>query len=780
MKISTSMSLKLLAAVSLTATSMTAYTQQATETTKTTEKASGLETVIVTANRVTPTSLPTQIPTTMEGVTREELMKTINATDSEDALKYLPSLLVRKRYIGDYNHAVLSSRASGTGNSARSAVYADGILLSNYLGNGAAFAPRWMMVTPEEIERVDVMYGPFSAAYHGNSVGAVVDYVTRMPSEFEAHVKASYISQPFDMYNTDSTFKAHQHSASIGDRIGKFSWWVNLNQTKSHGQPQTFPNKTVSSGTVGTTGTPVTGAVLGNDRFNNPWYLIGTATEYTTIQDHGKIKLAYDITPDIRASYLVGYWHNESENRPDSYLRDAAGNTIYSGSVNIDGRAFTVAASDYGQSNEDLTHMMHGISIKSNTDGVWDWEVAASLYDLDEDELRAATTALPAAATGGAGTLTDQDGTGWKTLALKGIWRPSGMNGDHIADFGFQSDNYDLRILRSTLTNWISGSPVTVSTDVGGKTRTQSIYAQDAWTFAPRWKTVLGVRVEQWQASDGYTINGALNTPYESRKQTFVSPKAALAYEVSDTTALKASVGRAVRMPTVSELYGSTNTVSSVFINDPNVKPEQSWTGELSVEQALGAAQLRVTGFYEVVRNSLFSDRRVFNNVTTNRVVNVGKLATPGVEISLLSNDVFIQGLDVSGSVTYADSRIKRNDGYVNASGVLSDDTIGKYQPRVPIWRATALVNYNVTEKLNVALGARFSGKQFSTLDNSDINGFAFQGSSKYFTADLRVRYQFAEQWAAALGIENLNNYEYWNFHPYPQRNYTAELRWDW
>ena len=58
----------------------------------------------------------------------------INATDSEDALKYFPSLLVRKRYIGDYNHAVLASRASGTGNSARSLVYADGILLSQLAG----------------------------------------------------------------------------------------------------------------------------------------------------------------------------------------------------------------------------------------------------------------------------------------------------------------------------------------------------------------------------------------------------------------------------------------------------------------------------------------------------------------------------------------------------------------------------------------------------------------------------------------------------------------------
>jgi outer membrane receptor protein involved in Fe transport len=144
----------------------------------------------------------------MEGVTREQVEKTINATDSEDALKYLPSLLVRKRYIGDYNHAILSSRASGTGNSARSAVYADGILLSNYLGNGVgglSFPPRWGMVTPEEIERVDVMYGPFSAAYPGNSVGAVVDYVTRMPTQFEAHGK---IGSPWSSCgcNTDDTF----------------------------------------------------------------------------------------------------------------------------------------------------------------------------------------------------------------------------------------------------------------------------------------------------------------------------------------------------------------------------------------------------------------------------------------------------------------------------------------------------------------------------------------------------------------------------------------------
>jgi len=49
--------------------------------------------IVITSGK--PSSMPTQIPTTMESVTAKEILETINATDSEDALKYLPSLSVR-------------------------------------------------------------------------------------------------------------------------------------------------------------------------------------------------------------------------------------------------------------------------------------------------------------------------------------------------------------------------------------------------------------------------------------------------------------------------------------------------------------------------------------------------------------------------------------------------------------------------------------------------------------------------------------------------------------
>ena len=70
---------------------------------------------------------------------------------------------MRKRHIGD-TQAPLATRTSGVGASARSLIYADGVLLSALIGNNNSFAsPRWGMVSPEEIERVDVLYGPFSA-----------------------------------------------------------------------------------------------------------------------------------------------------------------------------------------------------------------------------------------------------------------------------------------------------------------------------------------------------------------------------------------------------------------------------------------------------------------------------------------------------------------------------------------------------------------------------------------------------------------------------------------
>jgi iron complex outermembrane receptor protein len=729
-----------------------------------------LGTVTITGNRAT--SLPTQIPTTIEGITQDEIARSINATDAEDALKYLPSLLVRKRYIGDYNHAVVSTRASGTGNSARSMVYADGILLSNYLGNGANFAPRWGLVSPEEIERVDVLYGPFSAAYGGNSVGAVVDYVTRMPTRLEAHAKFSISHQPFSLYGTNEDYNGKQMSVSLGNRAGSWSWLIGLTRTDSEGQPLTFPTRVVSTGTAGNVGVPVTGAVLGQDRSYRDWYILGAATQYDTVQDQLKARIAYDFTPTVRATYTFGLWNNDAKGRPQSYLRDASGQLVYSGAVNVGGRSYQLGATDFNVSNEDLSHYMHGLTVKSNTQGVFDWQVAASLYDYEKDILRAATVALPAALAGGSGRIVNQGGTGWNTFATRGVWRPQGAAGKHIAEFGYQREAYKLASIENTTNNWIQGVPGARSQAFSGKTETNSLYAQDTWKFAPRWKTVLGVRVEHWNARDGMTSNATATVLHAARDGNFVSPKAALAYQASPDWTVKASVGRAVRMPTVSELYqGGINGAGTLINNDPNLQPEKSWTGELTAERKLETGQLRLTGFGERTVDALYSQTNVLVTPNVTNVQNVDRIDTRGLEVAYSASDVFQRGLDLGSSVTWTDSKIKRNDKF--------PASVGKWQPRIPQWRATGLATYRASDKLALTLAARYSGRQYSTLDNSDPNGFAYQGASKYFTVDTRATYRIDRHWSAAIGIDNLNNYQYWNFHPYPQRTYVTELKFD-
>jgi iron complex outermembrane receptor protein len=325
------------------------------------------------------------------------------------------------------------------------------------------------------------MYGPFSAAYPGNSVGAVVDYVTRMPARFEAHAKVGHVVQPFDLYGTRRTYRAWQASASIGDRAGDWSWWINLHHTDSQGQPLTFATRLAGNGTAGSAGTPVTGAVAGLNSANQPWFILGAGTRYDTRQDHLKIKLAYDLTSSVRASYVLGLWRNLAEGNSESYLRDGSGNAVYSGPINIGGRDHAaLSGADFALTRERLLHVMHGLSVKRHTRGEWDWEIAASLYDYQRDDKRqnSAANVQPGAWSGGPGTLADGSGTGWNNLALKGIWRPAGLGGAHIVDFGVQLDRYRLRYRTSNIAgNYLSDAPGTLASAVRGDTQLHSLRA---------------------------------------------------------------------------------------------------------------------------------------------------------------------------------------------------------------------------------------------------------------------------------------------------------------
>ena len=133
--------------------------------------------------------------------------------------------------------------------------------------------------------------------------------------------------------------------------------------------------------------------------------------------------------------------------------------------------------------------------------------------------------------------------------------------------------------------------------------------------------------------------------------------------------------------------------------------------------------------------------------------------------------DVGLRGLDLAASATHADSVILEN--------ARNPASIGKKQPRVPDWRASLAATWRQNEWLSYTLAGRYSGRQYNSLDNSDVNPDTYGGTSRFFVVDARANYRVSKQWRASLGIDNLNNERYYAFHPYPQRTLVAELKFD-
>jgi iron complex outermembrane receptor protein len=413
-------------------------------------------------------------------------------------------------------------------------------------------------------------------------------------------------------------------------------------------------------------------------------------------------------------------------------------------------------------------HRIHGLTLKRSSGSTWDYQFAVSRYDYAIDRIRSPLDALPAARAGGPGRIADSHGTGWTTLSGMGTWRPTVGN---VIEFGIQDDTYRLRSTVYDTIDWLHGSPEARLSAFRGTTGLSSVFAQDTWTLAQRWTAMLGLRYEHWQARDGQLANATDVQDFAERSERSISPKAAVQFAPSVAWSLKGSIGRAFRYPTVSELYQGTLVGQAIVNNDPNLKPERSVTSELSYVRHVFLGRVRATVFHERTRDALYSQTTTNGSGTSTSIQNVPRIRTHGLELAAELSGVGSHALDVTASITFADSIIEENPRLPASEG--------KWQPRVPRWRSNLVATYHPGEHWSLTGALRYSGRQFNTLDNSDPHSGAYTGTSPFLVADARVRYRFDERWSAAVGVDNLANRTYWNFHPYNQRTWNAELKFD-
>ncbi len=208
---------------------------------------------------------------------------------------------------------------------------------------------------------------------------------------------------------------------------------------------------------------------------------------------------------------------------------------------------------------------------------------------------------------------------------------------------------------------------------------------------------------------------------------------------------------------------------------NPNLKPEHARSYELAAERRTEGSRVRVSLFQEDISNALLSQSAPLvpgSNTLFSFVQNVDRTRVRGIELVADQKDVFLDGLNLSGSLTFTDGKIIKDTAFASA--------VGKFVPQIPKLRGTAVATYRPEwldeGKVAFTLAARYSDRAFGTIDNSDPVSQTYQGFAGYLVADARVHYQWDDNWSIAAGVDNLNNDKYFLFHPFPQRTFVLEV----
>ncbi|MCX7513495.1 TonB-dependent receptor [Frateuria sp. STR12] len=706
----------------------------------------------------------TETPAVTVHIDRAQLGRQ-NVTTSADALRFAPNLQVRARYIGDPN-AIISGRNAGTLQSARSLVYSNGLLLSNLMTNGWDGAPRWGMVTPEEIGAVDVLYGPYSALYPGNSIGTTVLIHTRLPQRLTAGASVQFMRQDFrDAYGAGGHYEGRHAAASLGNRQGRWSWLLTLDRLDNHGQPMQYA--TARAGGDADAAVSVEGATADRNPGGTPRLVYGANSIEHTVQTQAKLKLGVDLTDHVAALFTLGWWHDDAEDRTRSFLRDGAGQPVTAGAISAGGTIWTLPASGLAPTASEDTHRLYGVELNGHLANAWRWTAVASHYEFARALARSADLPPPAGSLGGAGSIADNGGSGWDTLDL----RSSGPLGDtHMLYAGLHGDRYVLDSRVHAAGDWRGSADGPLTSAFAGRTQTRAAYLQDVWSFAPEWALTVGARWEQWRAYGGLRTDAATTLRYADRQRSDLSPKAALEWDFAPDWQLRLAYGKAVRYPTVAELFQGSISANAIVGNDPNLRPERDNSLDLTLKRQLDRGHWRISLFQDRIADALYTQTDITVTPTVTSVQNIDLTRIRGIEGELALTDLWTPGLDLTASLALNDAKTLRDRRYPAAED--------KWFPRIPRLRASLFVDYRFGTGWDASLGIRRSGRQYGALDNSDFVD-TYGAVSAFTVADAKLRWRFAPQWTASLGVDNLTNARYWVYHPYAGRTWVGEVRWD-
>ena len=701
------------------------------------QKVLNLDEVVVTATRTEKKIM--DAPASVDVITREDI-ESQNVFAIDGAFNTVSGFNTRREegIVGLEPVVCLRGIPGGS----RTLFITDGIVL-NDPRVGSAYLDG---LAPEDVERIEVVKGPFSSLYGGYAMGGVVNVVTKIPEERSFTLKTGYGSS-WDRGNAWDDMRSVYASGT--DKIGKLGLLASYKSFDANGYPLQ-QNIQSSQPPADITGWSLTG-----DREGKTRYLIGDKGDQTVWNDSAKLKASYDFTDfsNVVLTFMRtsnGYDYDE----PHTYMLDESNEPVWTyGSVKETTYLPTMGGKDryiYGMNFETL---------------IADVKTKATFSYIDVAESWYTSPGSSAPHYDGAGTISDSPSKSFNSDIQFTL--PPFYNNNITLGVSYRQSQSHTK--NQNLVNWRDEDSITsLYYETKGKDRTFSVFTEDEISILDNLTGYVGLRGDWWETYDGYADDiGKTGYPvdYESRDVSNFSPKLALVYKPMTRTTLRVSGGKAFRPPTIYELYytytsGSTNSTTTA---NKDLEPEKNTSWDAGVRQELwkGAA-INVT-YYENYIEDLIYTKTISS--TLKERVNVGEAETKGVEVEVEQR--FSNGLKLYGNLSHTDSEITENDA--------NPDTVGKELTDLPEWVFNIGGQYE-NGPFSVSMNGRYVDHRYSTDLNTDTEENVYGSYDSYFLVDAKLAYALTDFASISLAVDNMFDEDYYYYYKAPGRSYFISL----
>ena len=495
----------------------------------------------------------------------------ISALNTLDVLERAPGVTVN-RTGGLDGTIVLRGQNS---NSFRVPMFIDG---DRFRGRPAF---QFMMVSPAELEQVELIRGPASVRYGSDGMSGLVNFVTKKP-------KGTLGEQfTFQGGEADVTYRS------------------NGNALQSNVSMEAAGNQFDLR---------VYGSARNAGNYDSPLGEVRN-TDYQTTS--GGIALGY--MPNAQERYELSYRYG----------------AIKDGSANA-----TTTATNFSR-REPLTIHQLRLGYEGHFSDSWVRRVKASLYGNAFDSMLDSYSQKDNKNTLATSHIRGPNIVGgsisFELPTVHDIDTKFGMEFAHDRWLGNES--------ASVVTNATTGAPISNSAlKRSGRSMTQSNFGSfvlSEWKVTPRWKLTGGARWDYYLTDtevNFYNNNQTLRQALEAGRNTSTTAltgSIGSSYFVTDTVEVTGSYGSGFHMPWHSEMFNASYSDGKYTIPNPALKPEYATTAEIGTRLHLDNAYVDVSAYRTMYRDYIGTAKSTTDTLNdTTQNINIGKVRVQGIDAS--------------------------------------------------------------------------------------------------------------------------------------------------